>query len=261
VAFVTGAARGQGRSHAERLASEGADIIAFDLCAEAARVDYPTASVSDMDHTAKLVEATGRSIVRAVGDVRDSEALDHAVADGITTFGRIDIVVANAGILTWDRFWEISDADWQATLDIDLTGVWRTFKATAPTMIEAGRGGSIIATSSVAGIKSLPGQAHYSAAKHGVVGLVKAAAIELGTYGIRVNSIHPWGVATEMLNDPSIARIMDLDPTYGPSFASILSNPVAEPSDISETVLWLASDHSRHITGAQIPVDMGATKV
>jgi hypothetical protein len=224
-------------------------------------VQYRSASPEDLKETERLVDEVGNGIVTVIGDVRDSSALDGAVAKGLAEFGRIDVVVANAGVLMWDRFWEISDEDWQATIDIDLTGVWRTMKAAVPSMIEAQRGGSIIATSSVAGIKSLPAQAHYSAAKHGLVGLVKCAAIELGRYNIRVNSIHPWGVQTEMMEDPSIMRIMELDPTYGPSFSCVLDNPIADPSDISDAVIWLASDTSRFVTGAQIPVDMGSTIV
>jgi SDR family mycofactocin-dependent oxidoreductase len=261
VAFITGAARGQGRSHAVRLAEEGADIIAFDLCAAAAPVSYKPATPEDLDKTVELVKATGSRILPFTGDVRDFNALRQAVELGVEQFGGIDIVVANAGILTWDRFWEISDDDWQATIDVNLTGVWRTLKAATLTMIESGRGGSMIVTSSVAGIKSLPGQAHYSAAKRGLVGLVKTAAIELGTFNIRVNSVHPWGVNTEMLLDPSITRIIGSDQTFAPSFACILGNPVAEPSDISDAVLWLASESSKFVTGAQIPIDMGATTV
>jgi SDR family mycofactocin-dependent oxidoreductase len=261
VAFVTGAARGQGRSHAVRLAAEGADILAFDICKEAAPVNYKVATSDDLDETVELIKAVGGRVLPVIGDVRDSTSLDRAAADAVGEFGHIDVVVANAGILTWDRFWEISDEDWEATIDVNLTGVWRTMKAVTPLMIEGGIGGSIIATSSVAGIKSLPGQAHYSASKHGVVGLVKSAAIELGRYGIRVNSIHPWGVNTDMLIDPGISRILESDPAFLPSYSCMLENPVAEPSDISDAVLWLASDLSRFVTGAQIPIDMGATKV
>jgi SDR family mycofactocin-dependent oxidoreductase len=261
VAFVTGAARGQGRSHAVRLAAEGADILAFDICKEAAPVNYKVATSDDLDETVELIKAVGGRVLPVIGDVRDSTSLDRAAADAVGEFGHIDVVVANAGILTWDRFWEISDEDWEATIDVNLTGVWRTMKAVTPLMIEGGTGGSIIATSSVAGIKSLPGQAHYSASKHGVVGLVKSAAIELGRYGIRVNSIHPWGVNTDMLIDPGISRILESDPAFLPSYSCMLENPVAEPSDISDAVLWLASDLSRFVTGAQIPIDMGATKV
>src|SRR5208282_6378020 len=142
VAFVTGAARGQGRSHAIRLASEGADILAFDICREAAAVNYRVASSDDLDETVDLIKEVGGRVHPFVGDVRDSAALDRAAADAAGEFGHIDVVVVNAGILTWDRFWEISDEDWQATIDINLTGAWRTMKAVTPIMIESGRGGS-----------------------------------------------------------------------------------------------------------------------
>ncbi|MCU1389593.1 MAG: putative NAD-dependent oxidoreductase [Ilumatobacteraceae bacterium] len=262
VAFITGAARAQGRSHAQRLAAEGADIIAIDICAQAAPVAYPTATADDLDETARLVEKEGRAIIARVADVRDQAALDAAVADGVHAFGRLDIVVANAGISTWGRFWEMPDDTWQAMIDINLTGVWRTFKAAAPAMIAAGNGGSMIAIASVAGIKSLPCQAHYSAAKHGVVGLTKTAAIELGEYGIRVNSIHPWGVQSAMVEDPTISSVLADHPNYANSFGSILPVPqLAEPGDISDAVVYLASNLSRCVTGIQLPVDMGATTV
>jgi SDR family mycofactocin-dependent oxidoreductase len=263
VAFITGAARGQGRSHAVRLAREGAQIIAIDICAEAADLVYPAATPADLDETVRLVEAQDRRIVTRVADVRDQAALDEAVAAGVAELGGLDIVVANAGISSWGRLWEMSEEHWQTMIDINLTGVWHTFKAAVPAMIEQGRGGSIIAIASVAGIKSLPGQAHYSAAKHGVVGLTKSAAIELGPYGIRVNSIHPWGVATAMaLEDPTVPELLGAYPHYLGSFGSILPDPVlAEPEDVSDAVLYLASDLSRCVTGIQLPVDMGATTV
>ena len=262
VAFITGAARAQGRSHAVRLAAEGADIIAIDICAEAAPVRYRTATLDDLDETAQLVEKEGRGIVARVADVRDQSSLDAAVAEGVAAFGHIDVVVANAGISTWGSVWEMSEETWQAMIDINLSGVWRTFKAALPTMIAGGRGGSLIAIASVAGIKSLPAQAHYSAAKHGVVGLTKTAAIELGQYGIRVNSIHPWGVQSPMVEDPTVGEILGAHPDYAKSFGSILPSPqIADPSDISDAVVYLASDMSRCVTGIQLPVDMGATTV
>ena len=263
VAFITGAARGQGRSHAARLAAEGADIIALDICATAADVPYPPATPADLDETVRAVEAQDRRIVARVVDVRDQGALDAAVADGIAELGGLDVVVANAGISSWGRVWEMDETQWQAMIDINLTGVWRTFKAVIPAMIAQGRGGSIIAISSVAGIKSLPGQAHYSAAKHGVVGLTKTTAIELGPYGIRVNSIHPWGVATPMaLEDLTVPEMLGANPHYMGSFGSIMSDVIhADPADVSNAVIYLASDLSRCVTGIQLPVDMGATTV
>jgi SDR family mycofactocin-dependent oxidoreductase len=262
VALITGAARAQGRSHAVRLAAEGADIIALDICAEAAPIGYAAATRDDLDETARLVEKENGRILTRVADVRDQAALDETVRDGVRQFGSIDIVVANAGISTWDRFWEMSDEKWQAMIDVNLTGVWRTFKASTPAMIEQGRGGSLIAIASVAGIKSLPGQAHYSAAKHGLVGLTKSAAIELGPYGIRVNSIHPWGVRSPMVEDVEVTRMLERFPDFTKSFGSILPSPMpAEPEDISDAVVYLASDLSRCVTGIQLPVDMGATTV
>ncbi len=263
VAFITGAARGQGRSHAARLAAEGADIVAIDVCGPAAGVPYPPATRADLDETVRTVEALDRRIVARVADVRDQGALDAAVAEGIAELGGLDVVVANAGISSWGRLWEMDEVQWQEMIDINLTGVWRTFKAAIPAMIEQGRGGSIIAISSVAGIKSLPAQAHYSAAKHGVVGLTKTAAIELGPYGIRVNSIHPWGVATPMaLEDPTVPEMLGANSHYMGSFGSILSDVThADPDDISNAVVYLASDLSRCVTGIQLPVDMGATTV
>jgi SDR family mycofactocin-dependent oxidoreductase len=264
VAFITGAARGQGRSHAVRLAREGASIIAIDVAADVSPDNgYPPASRADLDETVELVKAEGREILARVVDVRDSDGMNAILARGAATFGRLDVVVANAGIVSWGRFWEMSDDQWQTLIDVNLTGVWRTMKAAAPHMIEAGNGGSIITISSVSGIKSLPGQAHYSAAKHGVVGLTKTAAIELGEYGIRVNSIHPWGVATPMAaEDANMAKLFTDHPNYGMSFASALPGLLlAEPDDISDGVVYLASDLSRAVTGTQLTIDMGATKV
>lgn len=265
VAFVTGAARGQGRSHAVRLAREGASIIAIDIAADvSADNGYPPATRADLDETVALVRAEGREILARVVDVRNSDGMNAILAKGAAEFGgRLDVVVANAGIVSWGRFWEMSDEQWQTLIDVNLTGVWRTMKAAAPHMIEAGNGGSIITISSVSGIKSLPGQAHYSAAKHGVVGLTKTAAIELGEYGIRVNSIHPWGVATPMAaEDTNMAKLFTEHPHFGMSFASALPGlPLAEPDDISDGVVYLASDLSRAVTGTQLTIDMGATKV
>jgi SDR family mycofactocin-dependent oxidoreductase len=262
VAFITGAARGQGRAHAVRLAEEGADIIAIDICREVAPAPYPPATPEDLDETARLVEKLGRRIIATPVDVRDSDGLTAACAVGARDLGGIGIVVANAGINSWNRFWEMPDEQWQTLIDVNLTGVWRTIKAATPIMIDQRRGGSIVLVSSVSGLKSLPAQAHYASAKHGLVGLCKTAAIELGPFNIRVNTVHPWGVDTPMGHDETIATLFEQFPTYAASFASILAEPaVASPRDIADAVLWLASDESRIVTGAQIPLDMGATKV
>lgn len=264
VAFVTGAARGQGRAHAVRLAEEGAAVIAIDAAAPMSEHNgYPAATTADLDQTRTLVAATGRPHHVVTADVRDSAALDGVLADAVAALGgRLDVVVANAGISNWNRFWEMPDDQWQTMIDINLSGVWRTLRAAVPYMISAGNGGSIITISSVAGIKALPGQAHYSAAKHGVTGLTKSAALELGEYGIRVNSVHPWGVNTAMVADPTTQAMLDAHPQYLPSFVGALpSLPVAESDDIADAVLWLAGDASRAVTGTQLTVDMAATKI
>lgn len=263
VAFITGAARGQGRAEAVRLAEEGADIIAVDICARATDTDYPTSTEADLAETVELVEKTGRSILSKIVDVRHLESLQNAVSSGVEQFGRLDILVANAGVVSWGRFWEMSPQRWQDMIDINLTGVYNTLCAATPSMITAGNGGSIIATSSVAGIKSLPGQSHYSAAKHGVVGLVKAAAIELAPYQIRVNTVHPWGVNTPMGAMGLEGQAVFAD---NPSFRAAMGQywfdpPISEPEDIANAVLWLASDESRVVTGTQLSVDHGATKI
>ncbi len=261
-ALVTGAARGQGRAFARRLAREGADIVAFDICAAPTDIPYPPATPEDLETTIREVEGEGRKALRRVGDVRDQTALDDAVAAGLADFGRVDVVVASAGITSWGRFWELSEAQWQAMLDIDLSGVWRTFKAAVPAMVERDEGGSLIAISSVAGLKALPGQAHYVSAKHGLVGLVKDAAVELGPHRIRVNSIHPWGVDTHMAQYSALEAKLAANPHYAPSYASVLPEPqLATPDDIADAVVYLAGDASRCVTGIQLRVDMGATLV
>ena len=248
VALVTGAARGLGRAICTSLAANGADVIATDL--------------SELDDTIADVETLSQRAFGRNADVRDQASLDAAVRDGVAELGGLDIVVANAGISSWSRFWEMPEEQWQLMLDVNLGGVWRTFKATAPILIEQGRGGSMVAISSVAGLKALPGQAHYTAAKHGVVGLVGSAAIELGPFGIRVNSVHPWGINTRLAQDNEVETILAENPTYAASFGSVLPSPaLAEPEDIANAVVWLASDAARCVTGIQLPVDMGATKV
>lgn len=264
VALVTGAARGQGRAEAVLLAAEGADVIAVDVCARPTYTDYAAATPEDLAETARLVAEQGRRVVTGQVDVRDLPALTAAVSRGVAELGgRLDVVVANAGVVSWGRFWEIDVERWKDMIDINLFGVFATLRASVPHMIEAGHGGSIIATSSVAGLKSLPGQSHYSAAKHGVVGLVKSAAAELAPYRIRVNSIHPWGVATPMGEMGADGRaVFEQNPSYAGSMGQMLVDPpISEPEDIARSVLFLASDDSRTITAAQFTVDHGATRV
>jgi len=190
VAFITGAARGQGRAHAVRLAADGADIVAIDICGPISdTVTYPAATSEDLAETVRQVEATGRKVLAREVDIRDLAAQQQVVADAIEQFGRLDILVANAGILSWGRIFEMSEEQWDSVIDVNLNGTWRTVRAAVPAMIEAGNGGSIIIVSSSAGTKATPGNAHYSASKHGLVALTNALAIEVGEFGIRVNSI------------------------------------------------------------------------
>ena len=200
VAFVTGAARGQGRAHAVRLANEGADIIAIDICGPVSdTITYPMPTSEDLAETVRAVEATGRKVLAREVDIRDLAAQQQVVADGVEQFGRLDILVANAGVLSWGRMFEMSEEQWDTVIDVNLSGTWRTMRAAVPAMIEAGNGGSIIIVSSSAGTKATPGNGHYSASKHGLVAITNALAIEVGEFGIRVNSIHPYSIDTPMV--------------------------------------------------------------
>jgi SDR family mycofactocin-dependent oxidoreductase len=262
VAFVTGAARGQGRSHAVRLAQEGADIIAIDLMDEIPLALYPSATEADMAETVAQVEALDRRIIASKVDVRDSQAMKKAVDDGVAELGKLDIVVANAGIgiiAAWDQ---VTEELWDATIDTNLKGVWNTLRFTAPHLIANG-GGSMILTSSAAGIKALPFLSHYTASKHGVVGLMRAYAAELAEYSIRVNTIHPTGVNTPM-NDPAsfavFGPLIEAHPKLGPMMMNMLPIEMTEAVDQSNAVLFLASDEARYITSVELPVDAGNTQ-
>jgi (+)-trans-carveol dehydrogenase len=267
VAFITGAARGQGRSHAVRLAEEGADIIAVDLCAQVDTVPYPMATPEDLAQTVKAVEALDRRIIATQADVRDFAALKAAVDAGVAELGRLDIVSANAGIASVDASTtDISEQSWADMLDINLTGVWHTAKAAVPHMIAAGNGGAIILTSSAAGLMAYPGIGHYVSAKHGVVGLMRTLALELAPHMIRVNSLHPTQVDTAMIQNETIYRLFSPDDPNPSRDAFIpvsqemnaLPIPWVEPRDISNALLFLASDEARYITGVPLPVDAGA---
>jgi SDR family mycofactocin-dependent oxidoreductase len=267
VAFITGAARGQGRSHAIRLAQEGADIIAIDICEDIPGVPYAGATEADLAETVKEVEALDRRIVAAKADVRDYAGLKKALDDGVAQLGRLDIVSANAGIApSGTPAWEIGEPAWQTVVDINLTGVWHTAKAAIPHLIAGGRGGSIILTSSAAGLQAYEGIAQYVSAKHGVVGLMRNLAIELAPHFIRVNSIHPTQVDTPMIQNESTWRLFrpDLEHPTKEDFApgsqalNVLPIPWVDPVDISNAVLFLASDEARYITGVALPVDAGA---
>ncbi|MFZ2528838.1 MAG: mycofactocin-coupled SDR family oxidoreductase [Rhodococcus sp. (in: high G+C Gram-positive bacteria)] len=263
VVFITGIARGQGRNHALRFAREGASIIGVDVAKSVSEyISYEQATEDDFDETVRLVEEAGGKIVARKADVRDSAALQAAVDDGVEQFGRLDIIVANAGICSWNRFWEMPDDQFEELIDINLTGVFKTLKAATPAMIEAGNGGSIILVSSVAGLKAMPGQINYAAAKFGLVGMTQTAAKELGEYRIRVNSIHPYGVNTPMGTDPGALKMFEKYPHWLPNFAPILTEkPIADPDDTSDAVLFLASDRAKTITGSQMALDQGNSKV
>ncbi|MGY1624488.1 mycofactocin-coupled SDR family oxidoreductase [Geodermatophilus sp. SYSU D00965] len=257
VALVTGAARGQGRAHAVRLASEGADVIALDVNADAKTTAYPGPTAEDLAETVRLVEAQDRRIVAREADVRDFDAVSAVVAEGVAELGRLDVVVANAGICSANLSWDISIEQWQEMIDTNLTGVFFTAKATVPVLIEQGTGGSIVITSSVAGLRGLPFLGHYAASKHGVVGLARTMANELGQYGIRVNTVHPHGVATGMTVDDMQPLLAQYASTLGPIFMQTLPDQVSQPEDIAAAVAWLASDEARHVTGIALPVDLG----
>jgi SDR family mycofactocin-dependent oxidoreductase len=259
VAFITGAGRGQGRSHAIRLAEEGADIIAVDICSDYATVAYGMATAADLAQTVKDVEALDRRIVASQADVRDAAALKAAIDAGVALLGKLDIVCANAGICTVQSWDQVTPAVWQDTLDTNLTGVWNTIVACAPHLIAAG-GGSIICTSSTAGITGLPYLAPYVAAKHGVVGIAKTMANELARHSIRVNTVHPTGVQTPMAEGlGGLEALIARDPNLGPIFMNTLPVESVEPRDISNAVLFLASDEARYVTGLEFTVDAGKT--
>ncbi len=259
VAVVTGAARGQGRSHAQRLAAAGADIIALDLCGPMQGVGYSSATPADLEETERLVEEAGGRIVARPADVRDLQQVESAVSAGLAEFGRLDIVVANAGICTMNRVWELSPEQWNDTIHTNLTGVWHTVRCTIPPMIEQGEGGSIILTSSTAGTRGLPFLGHYSASKHGVIGLMRTLANELGEYFIRANTINPTGVDTAMGHDLAMEHFMKQFPSLAPVLrgGNALPIPWVQPGDVSDAVLWLAGPASRYVTGAVMPVDAG----
>ena len=267
VAFITGAARGQGRSHAVRFAEEGADIIAFDLCDQIDSVAYPLGRSEDLDETVNLVEKTGRRIGAEQGDVRDFQRLNAAVANGVAELGRIDFVLANAGILPamGEQSYDISA--YVDAVDVVLNGVYYTIEAALPAMLEHGDGGAIVITSSTAGLNGLcprfsarsHGLAGYHAAKHGVVGLMRYYAISLAEKNIRVNTVHPTGVATPMLINQSFEEHFAEHPEIGAALENLLSVQLIEAADISEAMVYLCGQSGRYITGITLPVDAGRT--
>ncbi|MGO1173712.1 MAG: mycofactocin-coupled SDR family oxidoreductase [Actinomycetaceae bacterium] len=265
VAFISGGARGQGRSHAVRLAEEGADIITFDICRDVETSPIAGPTREDLAETVRQVEALDRRIVAHQADVRDFDAVKAVADEGVAELGRIDVVSANAGMV--GELGEsdlISEDGWRTMIDVNLTGVWHTVKAAVPHMKAAGNGGSIVLTSSAAGLQPYANQAHYVSAKHGLVGLMRAMALELGEHSIRVNSIHPTQVDTPMImNDPIKKLFTGSEAPSDEQFAEVsqamqaLPIPWVEARDISNALLFLASDEARYITGVPLPVDAG----
>jgi len=259
VAFVTGAARGQGRAEALRLAEEGADVIAVDLCRQLESVVYPMSTKDDLDETVDLVKGLGRRIVAAEADVRDVDALQQAFDRGVTELGPVTVVVANAGIGPGGL--AAPDVQWDEVIDVNLKGVWNTGRVSIPQMVEHGRGGSIVLTSSTGGLtgspSDVPGMLGYTAAKHGVIGLMRSWANVLARHAIRVNSVAPTTVRTPMANGGDVSMVLKYAPELTSSLTNALPVEAVDPEDVANAVAWLASDEARYITGTVIPVDAG----
>ncbi|ETB35560.1 oxidoreductase [Mycobacterium avium subsp. hominissuis 10-5606] len=260
VAFITGAARGQGRAHAVRLADDSADIIALDICRDIDSIDYPQATPDDLQETVKLVEEQGRRIIARQADVRDADAVERVVAEGLGEFGRLDIVIANAGVVRLS-----ADDDARQTfrdiIDVNLIGAWNTVQAAIAALIDGGRGGSIVITSSSAGLKGTGtdrtgGQA-YTASKRGLVGLMQVWANELAQYSIRVNTIHPTGVATGMVMNETMGKLFEAGDVAVAAMQNALPIPILMPEDIANAVAFLVSDEAKFITGTAWPLDAG----
>ncbi|MQY18983.1 mycofactocin-coupled SDR family oxidoreductase [Nocardia macrotermitis] len=255
--LITGAARGMGRSHAVRLAEEGADLVLVDICRSLPGIDYPLATPEDLAETARLVSKFNRRAITAEVDVRDGAALSAAVNGAVEQLGGLDAAVANAGVLTAGT-WDATTAEqWRTVVDVNLIGTWNTCAAALPHLIE--NGGSLVAISSSAGLKGTPLHLPYTASKHGVVGLSRALANELAAQNIRVNTVHPTGVATGMAPQ-EIHRLLTEERTdLAPLFLNALPVPMTEAVDISNAVLYLISDEARHVTGMEFKVDAGVT--
>ncbi|WP_280266180.1 mycofactocin-coupled SDR family oxidoreductase [Nocardia wallacei] len=264
VAFITGAARGQGRAHAVRMATEGADIIAVDVAGPLPpSVPYDSATPDDLAETVRLVERTGRRILASTVDTRDLDGLRKVVDDGVAALGRLDTIVANAGICVPEPWDAITTDSFRDVMDINVTGTWNTVAAGAQRIIDGGRGGSIILISSAAGVKMQPFMVHYTASKHAITGMARALAAELGKHSIRVNSVHPGAVDTPMGGGEMVAalgRAFETNPPLAHMITPFLPAWIAEPEDVAATVCWLAGDDARYVTAAQIAVDLGSTQ-
>ena len=260
VAFITGAARGQGRSHAVRLAQEGANIIAVDICSQIESVPYPMSTPSDLEQTVKEVEAEGSRIVARQGDVRDVADLRRVFEEGTAELGPVDIVLANAGIGPGGH--EPQDQDWEDVIAVNLTGVWNTGRVAIPSMIERGEGGAIVLTSSTGGLMGVgtndTGILGYTAAKHGVIGLMRSWANYLAPHNIRVNSVAPTGCRTPMVTNSSLSDILEANPGVASAMSNAMPVDMVEAIDVSNAIAWLVSDDARYVTGSVIPVDAGS---
>jgi SDR family mycofactocin-dependent oxidoreductase len=262
VTLISGAARGQGRAHALRQAQEGAKIVAFDACTSYDSVPYSMPTLDDLKETERLVTEAGGEIVVRQGDVRDPDQVEEMLELAFTEFGRLDTVLANAGICAFGRAWELTKQQWDEMIDVNLTGVFNTIRAATPRLIDQGEGGSLILTSSVAGTQGMRNVAHYVAAKHGVIGLMRAFSNETAEFNIRVNAICPTTVSTDMIHNPAFYSLFvpdDPAPSREQAGAALMRNkpfntPWVEPVDVANVGLWLASDESRYITGIMVPV-------
>jgi SDR family mycofactocin-dependent oxidoreductase len=267
VAFITGAARGQGRSHAVRFAEEGADIIAVDLCDQLDSVAYPMPTREDLDETVNHVEKTGRRIIAEQADVRDFDRLNEVVANGVAELGRLDFVLANAGIFPAAGEQRLDISAFVDAVDVNLKGVYFTIEAALPSLLRHGDGGVIVITSSAAGFKSVSsnfdsmshGAAGYTAAKHGVIGVMRHYATTLAEKNIRVNSVHPGGVATPMIINEAMGRLIGEDPEFGKSQQPKLSMPPLDPEVITDMMVYLCGPSGRCLTGVALPMDGGLT--
>ena len=260
VAFITGGARGQGRSHALAFADLGAEIALCDATADMPTIPYPLATGSDLSDTADMIRDRGVRCMAEQVDVRDGEAISRFAQRIADELGRIDVVIANAGVYSFAaNAWELTEEQWDVMIDIDLTGVWRTCKAAIPHMLTSGSGGSLTLISSVNGFEGVPGTAHYCAAKHGLVGLMRTLAIELAPHGIRVNTVHPTAVDTKMVHNDATPRALAAAERYGKDMSNLLPIELLAPEDVSAALVWLASPAARYVTGITLPVDAGFT--
>ena len=264
VALITGGARGQGRAHAVASAREGADIVVVDIDHQIDTVPYPLSAASDLAETVRQVEELDRRVLSFEADVRDQAALDHVVSETLASFGQIDILIANAGILSLSPLWEMSEQMWSDMIDTNLTGVWKSIKAVAPHMIER-QTGSIVITSSINGLEPAQSYAHYTSAKHGLIGLMRSAALELAPYGIRANTVNPGAIRTGMTDNPTMWDMLGghqgstADEAYESArhFHALKGAGLLPPEVIANAAVFLNSELASAVTGVVLPVDAG----